>query len=172
MLNATLQHRWKSILLAFALTALAVLSSCGKHQDGYYIASKNVTRIIQINTDATAYSITSAPDIVTFTTQSVNPNLPNYRQYLLSGTSTNNGTSFTLSFHTDIVGSGIYVLDGSQFTTSSKTYISLAAKSTDRVSEIKIDDSGKVYSGNFSFYSFNKVAQTDSVFLTGAYSVK
>lgn len=149
-----------------------MISSCQKKSDGYLLASENVTRIVQINLNDKAYAIKSVPDVVSFTTSAVNTSSPTYRQYLVKGNSVDGNLGFTLSFHIDTLGSGRYILEGSQLSVGLKTYISLASKITDKVRVTKIDDTNKIYSGNFTFYSFNKSSKMDSVLVTGSYSVQ
>lgn len=160
------------IIIAFiAMVGIAMFSACSK-QDGYLLAATKVTSVIQINANTAAYSITSAPDVISFTTGAIDASTPALREYLLSGISANGITNFTLAFHTNTVGSGKYVMEGSQLTIGAKTYLCLAEKSTDNVTVTTLDDTHKTYSGTFSFYSFNQASATDSVLVTGTYSIQ
>lgn len=164
-----------NLYIVFAILAMACITlftGCQKKGDGYLLASESVTRVIQINAADKIYSIKSVPDIVSFNTSALNTTLPNYRQYLVKGISADGSLNFTLSFHIDTLGSGRYVMEGSQLLLGTKTYISLASKKTDIVRVVKIDDSAKTYSGNFTFYSFNKSSNTDSVLVTGSYTIQ
>jgi hypothetical protein len=158
--------------IASAIACITLFSACQKKNDGYLLASEKVTRVIQINVGAQVYSIKSVPDVISFSTTAINTALPNYRQYLVKGNSIDGNLGFTLSFHIDTLGSGRYVMEGSQLLVGTKTYISLASKTTDITRVTKIDDSGKTYSGNFTFYSFNKSSITDSVLVTGSYNIQ
>ena len=158
--------------IACAITCIALFSACQKKSDGTLLASEKVTRVIQINVNEQTYAIKSVPDVISFNTTAINTTLPNYRQYLVKGNNVDGSLGFTLSFHIDSLGSGRYVMEGSQLLVGTKTYISLASKTTDIVRVTKIDDPGKTYSGNFTFYSFNKSLTTDSVLVTGSYSIQ
>lgn len=134
--------------------------------------SEKVTRVIQISLGGQTYIIKSVPDVITFNTTAINTTLPNYRQYLVKGNSIDGSLGFTLSFHIDSLGSGQYVMEGSQLLVGTSTYISLASKKNDIVRVAKIDDTGKTYNGSFTFYSFNKSSAADSVLVTGSYSIQ
>jgi len=154
-----LRYNIKAISIAHAIMLVLLLSACGKH-DGYSLVATKVNSVIQINADDQVYSIKSAPDVISFSTANINSSAPYYRQYILNGNSTTSTTGFYLAFHIDSVGSG------------TKSYISLASKTTDKVTITKLDASNKVYAGNFSFYSYNIASVTDSVLVTGTYSIQ
>jgi len=166
-----LRYNIKAISIAHAIMLVLLLSACGKH-DGYSLVATKVNSVIQINANDQVYSIKSAPDVISFSTATINSSAPYYRQYILNGNSTTSTTGFSLAFHIDSVGSGKYVFEGSQLTIGTKSYISLASKTTDKVTITKLDASNKVYAGNFSFYSYNIASVTDSVLVTGTYSIQ
>ncbi len=149
-----------------------MLASCTKQTPGYYIASTKVTSVIQFSANGTSYAIQSAPDVISFKTTAVNATTPNFRQYLVSGINTNSTLSFSLSFHIDSLGSGKYKMESARVVIGSKSYLSLASKSTDKVSVTTLDASKNTYNGTFSFYAFNQSSATDSVLVTGAYGIQ
>lgn len=155
-----------------ALLAVAMLASCSKKQDGYILAGSKVTAVIQINTNNTNYSLSSVPDVISMSSTTVAAGTKTYKEYLVKGVNTANTLSFNLAFYDDTLNIGKYVMEGSQLTIGSKSYISLASKSTDKVTVTKMDDTKKVYTGTFSFYAFNPALLTDSVLVTGAYSIQ
>jgi hypothetical protein len=156
----------------WAIAVVAIISSCTKKETGYYVATTKVTSVIQINANSTTYAISSAPDVISFSMLAVNTSKPNFRQYLVDGISAAGTLSFTMQFHIDSIGSGKYVLESSQLVLGSKSYISLAAKTTDKVTVTKLDAANKIYTGTFSFYSFNQALATDSVLVTGTYNIQ
>jgi hypothetical protein len=164
-------NKLKVIFSAFTILGVAVFSSCSK-QNGYSATGTKVTSVIQINANTINYSIASTPDIISFSTTAVNAATPNFREYLVKGITTNSSVSFSLAFHIDSIGSGKYLMEGSQLIIGTKSYISLAAKSTDKVTVTKLDTTNKIYNGTFSFYSFNQSSSTDSVLVTGTYSIQ
>jgi len=165
------KHEPKVMLSAFVLFVVAVCASCTK-QNGYLATNAKVTSVIQINANATNYTIASSPDAISFSTTAVNSTTPNFREYLVKGVNTSSTVAFNLAFHIDSVGSGKYIMEGSQLTIGSKSYISLASKTTDKVNITKLDATNNIYTGTFSFYAFNQSSATDSVLVTGAYSVQ
>lgn len=164
-------NKMKNIISSFAILGTVVFSSCTK-QDGYLATSTKVTSVIQINANTTNYSITSSPDVISFSTTAVNSATPNFREYVVKGITTSSSVSFSVAFHIDSVGSGKYKMEGSQLLIGTKSYISLASKSTDKVNVTKLDATNKLYTGTFSFYSFNQSLVTDSILVTGTYSIQ
>jgi hypothetical protein len=166
-----LAYSLKNVFTLLAIAGVIIISSCTKNTGSDLIDTK-VSSVIQINVNSAVYSIASVPDAISFSTDAVATNQPNLRQYLISGKSSRDTLNFTLGFHIDSVGSGDYVIDKSQLGVGSKTYISTGAKSTDRIVITKLDASNKLYTGTFSFYSFNQSSATDSVLVTGTYSIQ
>jgi hypothetical protein len=164
-------YKLQIVHLFFAVMSIAIMQGCSK-SDGVSYADVDVRSVIQINVNNAAYSIKSAPDVISFSTTAINATTPYFRQYLVSGTTATATITFTLSFHTDTIGNGKYVMEGSQVKLNGKNYISLAGKTTDKVTVTKLDASKNVYSGSFSFYAYNKILATDSVLVTGAYTIQ
>jgi hypothetical protein len=162
----------KAYFFAFAIVGVAVVSSCSHSEDQDLPSHAKATSIIQVNVNDQLYSFKAVPDAVSFTTAATNLNLPYLRQYLISSTSTSLAANFTLSFHVDSIGSGKYVMDSSQLSIGSKTYTSAAAKSTDKITITQLDAANKAYNGTFNFYAFNKTTATDSILVTGIYSIQ
>lgn len=170
-IKKTFQYQLIMSLALLLLSCAMLFNSCTK-EPGYTIPSTKVTGIIQLSANNQVYSLASAPDAVNFSTTAVTASKPNFRQYLINGDSSNGTLSLSVSFHIDSIGSGIYKLNGSQLVIGSKHYISTASKSTDKIVVTKLDATNKIYKGSFSFYAFNLSVATDSVLVTGTYSIE
>lgn len=160
-----------SAFCALLVLIVVLFSSCSK-QSGYSLPPTTVNSVIQLSVNNTSYALASAPDAISFSTLAISTAKPNLRQYLIKGNNASGTLTFSLNFHVDSLGSVYYVMDNSTLLLNAKTYISTAKKSTDKVVITTLDDQDKIYKGTFSFYSFNQASATDSVLVSGIYSIQ